>query len=89
MVKMSLFFIIYKLTTDSSLAYGGFYQLANMFDFKYQFSSTKTDALCRPSSSSTKQQTNNSSVPNRFLSVRMYRMIAFCLICQNSFSSHW
>ena len=34
MVKMSLFRIC-KLTTDSSLAYGGFYQLASMFDFKY------------------------------------------------------
>ena len=33
MVKMSLFGIC-NLTTDSSLAYGGFYQLASMFDFK-------------------------------------------------------
>ena len=34
MVKMSLFRIC-KLATDRSLAYGGFYQLASMFDFKY------------------------------------------------------
>ena len=29
------FFRICKLTTDSSLAYGGFYLIASMFDFKY------------------------------------------------------
>ena len=29
------FFGICKLTTDSALAYGGFYQLASMFDFKH------------------------------------------------------
>ena len=40
-------------------------------------------------SSSTKQWTNTSSVPNRFLSVGMYRIIAFCLICQNAFGSRW
>ena len=34
MVKMSLFGIC-KLITDSSLAYGGFHQLASMLDFKY------------------------------------------------------
>ena len=48
MVKMS-FFRICKLTTDSSLAYGGFYQLASMSDFKYHsIRLFKTDALCRP-----------------------------------------
>ena len=48
MVKMS-FFRICKLTTDSSLAYGGFYQLASMSDFKYHSVRLfKTDALCRP-----------------------------------------
>ena len=34
MVKMC-FFGICKLITDSSLTYGGFYQLASMFDLKY------------------------------------------------------
>ena len=35
MIKMSLFGIC-KLTAGSSLANGGFYQLASMFAFKYR-----------------------------------------------------
>ena len=34
-MKKCSFFGISKLTIDSSLAYGGFYQLVSMFDFKY------------------------------------------------------